>query len=80
MQLCLFKAHFGCYQFIQFFREEQDLVEHRLVRLAAGDNETLKNGKSKYKRNAERIRNLVANYNPADKLAFLRAIAHNIDL
>lgn len=64
---------------VDVIRREQNHTENQLAQLEAG-REVVENRKAKYVQLARRLQTLVDRYDSNEKTAFLRGVAHNIDL
>ena len=65
------------WKLIDGLKKEESLADLKMVHVKRGDH--LPRAK-KYKSHSEQIKKLVINYNPNQKVAFLRSIAHNLTL
>lgn len=71
--------HPSVFKLIEHFRKEQDMIEIRLARIAAGIVQP-EASKSKYVQLNHRLQVLVGNYANMESLDFLRSVSHNLEM
>ena len=71
---CLSSIHPNIWKLIDALKSEESLAKTKLQKLRHGDEPV----KKKYRDCDQRIIHLVQSYNQAERMQFLKAIAHNI--